>query len=90
MELFTGAARADINNSRRGRRKCTNHYKSGAINSNSWRCQTQQKKDASFTARAKLLTLARSTIYSSNLQKEHQFFTAAKGSSFTAGETYTI
>jgi hypothetical protein len=63
---------------------------SGAINSTSWRCQTQQEKDASFTARTKLLTLAISTIYSSNLQKEHQFFTAAKGSSFTAGETYTI
>jgi hypothetical protein len=78
VALFTGAARADINNSRRGRRKCTNHYKSGAINSNSWRCQTQQKKDASFTARAKLLTLARSTIYSSNLQKEHKFLQQQK------------
>jgi len=90
VELFTGAARADINNSRRGRRKCTNHYKSGAINSNSWRCQTQQKNDASFTARAKLLTLARSTIYSSHFQQEQHLLQQQWTVPLTAGETCTI
>jgi hypothetical protein len=39
---------------------------------------TQQEKDASFTARAKLLTLARSTIYSSHVQQGHQFLQQQK------------
>jgi hypothetical protein len=39
---------------------------------------TTGEKSVSFTARAKLLTLARSTIYSSDLQKEHQFLQQQK------------